>query len=54
MNLFKLQVARFGLLFASRAMFRRTAVACLMQFFQQMTGIDCIVSYSDSEVKEEG
>jgi len=45
-NLFKLQVARFGLLFASWAMFRRTAVACLMQFFQQMTGIDCIVYYA--------
>jgi len=46
MNLFKLQMARFGLLFSSWAMFRRTAVACLMQFFQQMTGIDCIVYYA--------
>ena len=42
-SLFKLQVAKFGLLFSTLPMFRRTAVACLMQFFQQMTGIDCIV-----------
>lgn len=48
----KLQVAQFGLLFSSMHMFRRTATACLMQFFQQMSGIDCIVSnrhLSDSD-----
>jgi len=44
--MFKLQVARFGLLFSSWTMFRRTAVACLMQFFQQMTGIDFIIYYA--------
>ncbi|KAF5371317.1 hypothetical protein D9758_004206 [Tetrapyrgos nigripes] len=43
---FKLQVARFGELFTTLHMFRRTAVACLMQFFQQMSGIDCIVYYA--------
>jgi hypothetical protein len=48
----KLQIAQFGLLFSSMHMFRRTATACLMQFFQQMSGIDCIVSnrhLSDSD-----
>ncbi|THV05516.1 hexose transport-related protein [Dendrothele bispora CBS 962.96] len=43
---FRLQVAQFGELFTTLHMFRRTAVACLMQFFQQMSGIDCIVYYA--------
>ncbi|KAF7298442.1 Hexose transport-related protein [Mycena kentingensis (nom. inval.)] len=43
---FKLQVAQFGQLFTTVHMFRRTAVACLTQFFQQMTGIDVIVYYA--------
>ncbi|KAJ7611668.1 hexose transport-related protein [Roridomyces roridus] len=43
---FKLQVARFGELFTTIYMFRRTAVACLIQFFQQMSGIDAIVYYA--------
>ncbi|KAK7470101.1 hypothetical protein VKT23_001542 [Stygiomarasmius scandens] len=43
---FKLQVAQFGELFTTLHMFRRTAVACLMQFFQQMSGIDCIIYYA--------
>ncbi|KAL0577254.1 hypothetical protein V5O48_004742 [Marasmius crinis-equi] len=43
---FKLQVAQFGQLFTTLHMFRRTSAACLTQFFQQMTGIDCIVYYA--------
>ncbi|KAJ7272862.1 hexose transport-related protein [Mycena rebaudengoi] len=43
---FKLQVAQFGELFTTIHMFRRTAVACLTQFFQQMSGIDCIIYYA--------
>ncbi|KAJ6497107.1 hexose transport-related protein [Mycena vitilis] len=43
---FKLQVAQFGELFTTIHMFRRTAVACLTQFFQQMSGIDAIVYYA--------
>ncbi|KAJ7221572.1 hexose transport-related protein [Mycena pura] len=43
---FKLQVAQFGELFTTIYMFRRTAVACLTQFFQQMSGIDAIVYYA--------
>ncbi|KAK1229268.1 hypothetical protein PQX77_007690 [Marasmius sp. AFHP31] len=43
---FRLQFAQFGELFTTMHMFRRTAVACLTQFFQQMTGIDCIVYYA--------
>ncbi|CAK5281027.1 unnamed protein product [Mycena citricolor] len=42
----KLQIAQFGELFATKHMFKRTAVACLTQFFQQMTGIDAIVYYA--------
>jgi MFS family permease len=42
----KLELANFGSLFSSRHMFRRTAIACLMQFFQQMSGIDNIVYYA--------
>ncbi|KAJ7778704.1 hexose transport-related protein [Mycena maculata] len=43
---FKLQVAQFGELFTTIHMFRRTAIACLTQFFQQMSGIDAIVYYA--------
>ncbi|KAJ6500694.1 hexose transport-related protein [Mycena sanguinolenta] len=43
---FKLQIAQFGELFTTIHMFRRTAVACLTQFFQQMSGIDAIVYYA--------
>ncbi|KAK7035868.1 hexose transport-related protein [Favolaschia claudopus] len=43
---FKLQIAHFGELFTTIHMFRRTAVACLTQFFQQMSGIDAIVYYA--------
>ncbi|KAJ7584029.1 hexose transport-related protein [Mycena floridula] len=43
---FKLQVAQFGELFTTIHMFRRTAVACLTQFFQQMSGIDAIIYYA--------
>ncbi|KAG7097509.1 hypothetical protein E1B28_004851 [Marasmius oreades] len=43
---FRLQVARFGELFTTIHMFRRTAMAGLMQFFQQMTGIDAIIYYA--------
>ncbi|KAF9266137.1 general substrate transporter [Marasmius fiardii PR-910] len=43
---FRLQAARFGELFTTKHMFYRTAVAGLMQFFQQMTGIDSIVYYA--------
>nr|GAT54428.1 hexose transport-related protein [Mycena chlorophos] len=43
---FKLQFAQFGQLFTTIHMFRRTAIACLTQFFQQMSGIDAIVYYA--------
>ncbi|KAJ7253367.1 hypothetical protein B0H12DRAFT_596111 [Mycena haematopus] len=43
---FKLQVAQFRELFTTIHMFRRTAIACLTQFFQQMSGIDAIVYYA--------
>ncbi|KAJ7771461.1 hexose transport-related protein [Mycena metata] len=43
---FKLQVAQFGELFTTIHMFKRTATACLTQFFQQMSGIDAIVYYA--------
>jgi hypothetical protein len=33
-----MQFARMGSLFTSWPMFRRTAIACLMMFFQQMSG----------------
>ncbi|TFL05164.1 hexose transport-related protein [Pterulicium gracile] len=42
----RMELANFGSLFITRQMFRRTAVACLMQFFQQMSGIDNIVYYA--------
>lgn len=39
---FKLQAAQFAALFKSWPMFRRTAITCLMMFFQQMSGIDAM------------
>lgn len=41
-----LQFAQVGSLFTSWPMFRRTAITCLMMFFQQMSGIDAIVFYA--------
>ncbi|ORY53992.1 hexose transport-related protein [Leucosporidium creatinivorum] len=42
----QLQLLTFGRLFTTLHMFKRTATAGLMQFFQQMTGIDCIIYYA--------
>lgn len=38
-----LQFAKFISLFATWPMFKRTAICCLMMFFQQMSGVDAIV-----------
>ncbi|BEJ00544.1 hypothetical protein CcaverHIS631_0504010 [Cutaneotrichosporon cavernicola] len=43
---FVLQVAQVADLFKSWPMFRRTAITCLMMWFQQMSGIDAIVFYA--------
>lgn len=43
---FALQFAQIGSLFTTWPMFRRTAIACLMMFFQQMSGIDAIIFYA--------
>jgi hypothetical protein len=37
---FALQCAQIKALFTTWPMFRRTAIACLMMFFQQMSGIE--------------
>lgn len=39
---FQMQFAQIGSLFTTWPMFRRTAITCLMMFFQQMSGIDAI------------
>lgn len=41
-----LQCAQVASLFTTWPMFRRTAITCLMMFFQQMSGIDAIVFYA--------
>ncbi|KAL1406129.1 hypothetical protein Q8F55_007812 [Vanrija albida] len=43
---FMMQVAQIKALFTTWPMFRRTAITCLMMFFQQMSGIDAIVFYA--------
>lgn len=43
---FAMQFAQIGSLFTSWPMFKRTALTCLMMFFQQMSGIDAIVFVS--------
>jgi MFS family permease len=40
---FLLQFVKMRSLFTTWPMFRRTAITCLMMFFQQMSGIDAIV-----------
>ncbi|ORY80774.1 hexose transport-related protein [Leucosporidium creatinivorum] len=42
----RLQFLAFSRLFTTVHMFKRTATAGLMQFFQQMTGINCIIYYA--------
>jgi hypothetical protein len=37
---FALQCAQIKALFTTWPMFRRTSIACLMMFFQQMSGIE--------------
>lgn len=41
----QLQFAQLCALFSTWPMFRRTAITCLMMFFQQFSGIDAIVFY---------
>ncbi|ORX34317.1 hexose transport-related protein [Kockovaella imperatae] len=43
---FRLQVAKMMSLLSTWPMFKRTAITCLMMFFQQMSGIDAIVYYA--------
>ncbi|GMK55679.1 hypothetical protein CspeluHIS016_0207350 [Cutaneotrichosporon spelunceum] len=40
---------QFADLFKPRAMFRRTAITCLMMWFRQMSGIDAIVVYAPTQ-----
>lgn len=41
-----LSLSQYALLFQRMGLFRRLAVGCIMQFFQQFTGINAIIYYA--------
>ena len=41
-----LSLAQYAMLFQSMGLFRRLAIGCIMQFFQQFTGINAIIYYA--------
>lgn len=41
-----LSIAQYGMLFQKIGLFRRLAIGCIMQFFQQFTGINAIIYYA--------
>ncbi|RPB25348.1 D-xylose-proton symporter [Terfezia boudieri ATCC MYA-4762] len=41
-----LSLSQYAMLFQSMGLFRRLAIGCIMQFFQQFTGINAIIYYA--------
>lgn len=41
-----LSLAQYGYLFQNLGIFKRLAIGCILQFFQQFTGINAIIYYA--------
>ena len=41
-----LSLAQYAMLFQNYGIFKRLAIGCIMQFFQQFTGINAIIYYA--------
>ena len=41
-----LSLAQYAMLFQSMGLFRRLSIGCIMQFFQQFTGVNAIIYYA--------